>query len=100
MECAPPAEYRKREERSKRMDKKTEAASLAAKLPAEKLESVLRYMRILVRMKGTRSPEAEAINSSLQARIEAGELTLPEAGEIMDEIEAALEAAEENGGNL
>lgn len=42
------------------MDKKTEAASLAAKLPAEKLESVLRYMRILVRMKGTRSPEAEA----------------------------------------
>lgn len=77
------------------MDKKTEAASLAAKLPAEKLESVLRYMRILVRMKGTRSPEAEELNSLLQARIESGELMLTEAGEIMDKIEAALEAAEE-----
>lgn len=72
-----------------------EAARLAAKLPAEKLESVLRYMRILVRMKGTSSPEAEALNTSLQARLEAGEITLPEAGEIMDQIEAALERAGE-----
>ena len=77
------------------MDKAAEARELAGRLPAEKLESVLRYMRILVRMKGTHSAEAEELNSNLQARIEAGELTLAEAGGIMDQLEAAIEAAEE-----
>lgn len=69
-----------------------EAAQMAAALPAEKFESVMRYMRILVRLKEPGSnPEAEALNSSLQARMEAGELTIPEAGEIMTQIEAALD---------
>lgn len=77
------------------MDKAAEARELAGRLSPGGLESVLRYMRILVRMKGTRSPEAEELNSLLQARIESGELMLTEAGEIMDKIEAALEAAEE-----
>lgn len=77
------------------MDKTTEARELAGRLSPEAFESVLRYMRILVRMKGTRSPEAEALNSSLQARINSGELMLTEAGELMDEIEAALDEAEE-----
>lgn len=77
------------------MDKTTEARELAGRLSPGGLESVLRYMRILVRMKGTRSPEAEALNSSLQARINSGELMLTEAGELMDEIEAALDEAEE-----
>ena len=82
------------------MDKAAEARELAGRLPADKLESFLRYMRILVRMKGTHSAEAEELNSNLQARIEAGALTLPEAGEIMGKIEAALEAAEESGESL
>lgn len=73
-----------------------EVAGMAAALPADKFESLLRYMRILVRLKEPGSnPEAEALNNSLQARIEAGELTIPEAGEIMAQIEAALDRAAE-----
>ena len=73
-----------------------EFAGMAAALPAEKLESVGRYMKILVRLKEPGSnPEAEALNNSLQARLDSGELTLPEAGELMAQIEAALDKGAE-----
>ena len=73
-----------------------EVAGMAAALPGDKFDSIMRYMRILVRLKEPGSnPEAEALNDSLQARLNSGELLLPEAAEIMTQIEAALDRAAE-----
>lgn len=73
-----------------------EVAGMVATLPADKLECITRYIRILIRLKEPNSnPEAEALNNSLQARLDSGELTLPEAGEIMGQIEAALDKGAE-----
>ena len=73
-----------------------EVAGMVATLPADKLECITRYIRILIRLKEPNSnPEAEALNNSLQARLDSRELTLPEAGEIMGQSEAALDKGAE-----